>query len=230
MGPLRRAHRPDRLAVARARGFTLIEMLVSLAILTIIAVIVLTSHASFTNSLIVTNAAYDVALSLRQAESFGVSSRNSGAIANAGYGIDFSTANLSSYVLFVDNHPNNCGPGSLPSCKPGNGVYNAGADGLVSTYTINAGIGVSKLCVYRGGSSYCSGGGSNLFALDIVFTRPNTAANIAFLKNAALYPGDQGPGDPLTGACITLSTPDGTSQRGISVSSVGQVSPVASCP
>jgi prepilin-type N-terminal cleavage/methylation domain-containing protein len=226
MGSILRLAR-SRLSAARARGFTLIEMLVSLAILMIIAVVVLTSHASFSNSLIVTNAAYDVALSLRQAESFGITSRGYGTAVNAGYGVHFFSSQPSSYILFVDDSPNSCGSGSTPDCKVGQGSYDSGSDGIVSTYTINAGITVSRFCVYRGSVSYCTGGGSHTFALDIVFKRPNTEAELSYFKDGTLYPDSAT--SLNTSACITLTAPAGGS-RAVAVSSVGQVSTVASCP
>lgn len=207
----------------------MIEMLVSIAILMIIAAVVLTSHASFTNSLIVTNAAYDISLSLRQAESFGISSRGSGGAANAGYGLHFTNrAPASSYTFFTDTSP--AASCSTPDCKPGDGLYTQGSDGLVSTYTINAGISIVKLCGYLGAASYCSGSG-HAYVLDVVFTRPNTSAQISLKKDGSCVPGGSGGRcTPLSSGCILLSSPDGSSQRAISVSAVGQVSPAASCP
>lgn len=58
-----------------AAGFTLIEMMVTVAMAAIIMAVVLFENTKFNNSIILTNAAYEVALTVRQAQVFGLSSR-----------------------------------------------------------------------------------------------------------------------------------------------------------
>ncbi|MGH7175638.1 MAG: pilus assembly FimT family protein, partial [Minisyncoccia bacterium] len=123
-------------SLRRSSGFTLIEMMVSLAIVTIIAGVVLTSHSSFSNSLIVSNTAYDVALSMREAQSYGIGVRGLGSTVNVGYGLDFSAATPLSYRFFSDGYGGaTCGASAPPNCKPGDGVYSANHDAVVSNYT-----------------------------------------------------------------------------------------------
>src|ERR1043166_8621201 len=97
--------RNARRLAARARvqeGFTLIEMLMVLAIIVIITTIALSGQTLFNSSVVLTNTAYDVALSLRQTETFGIASRVFNGVANAGYGIEFSKATPASYVSYAD--------------------------------------------------------------------------------------------------------------------------------
>ena len=50
----------------RKAGFTLIEMIIVIAIIGIITLVVIVSQGSFNKSLILSNAAYDLALALRR--------------------------------------------------------------------------------------------------------------------------------------------------------------------
>ena len=84
------------------RGFTLIEMLVVLAIIVVISAIVFTGENNFNRSFFITNTVYDVALTLRQAQTYGLSSQAYGATQNAGYGIYISNESPSTYVMFAD--------------------------------------------------------------------------------------------------------------------------------
>ena len=52
------------LALSLSKGFTLIELMVVLAIIVVITTVVLTSQSSFNKSLILANTSYDIALSL----------------------------------------------------------------------------------------------------------------------------------------------------------------------
>ena len=195
-------------------------MLVSLAILTILSAVLLSSHASFSNSIIITNAAYDVALSLRNAEGYGIGSRGYGAVVNTGYGLDFTPTTPTSYRFFADTSP--AAGSSAPDAKPGDGVYTAGQDALVTTYRIGDGITISDFCGLMNGNWKCASQGNSLTQMDIVFTRPNATPTITGIIGASTH--------ALSAACLTLSTPQGSS-RYVSVSLGGLVSAVAtSCP
>ena len=57
------------------RGFTLIEMMVSVGIFALITTLIMVSGRSFGGSVLLTNLAYDVALSVRRAQTFGINVR-----------------------------------------------------------------------------------------------------------------------------------------------------------
>jgi len=192
-----------------------------LAIITIITIIVITSQSDFNKTLILQNTAYDVALTLRSAETFGLGSRASGTTVNAGYGLHFSSGTNDSFILFADASGGASCAGQPPSCKPGDYIYTSGSDILVQTYTLGNGITVSDFCAYPsvgvGSCKYAHGGG--LSYLNIVFERPNPISHIS--ANGSLYTG---------GACITLTSPQG-GFRYISVAASGQINGSApSCP
>lgn len=216
------------------RGFTLIELLVVLAIITIITAVTFTSQGSFNKSIILTNTAYDVALSLRSAETYGIGSRVAGAASNAGYGLHFVRAAPSNFTLFADvNSPaDGChtlpsaeqGGAGAPNAMPGNCVYDNGE--TVTDYALGNGITVYDFCAYSS-RWYCANNatyGNDLTSLDIVFARPNPDPFI-FEKNIS-----NNIIGPFINACITLSSRQG-GFRFISVTTSGAITANApSCP
>jgi len=206
--------------------------MVVLAIIVVISVVVLASQSSFNKTIILTNTAYDVALTLRSAETYGLSSRVTGASANAGYGINFQKATPGSFILFVDFYPapstlSVCHPtsdASSPSALPGDCVYQPDQGERVSEYVLGNGITIADFCIFaldRWWCAYAQGGG--LSSLDIVFARPNPDP---FMSVNGLYFS----AIPISAACLALTSPQGGA-RFISVAASGQiVANAASCP
>jgi general secretion pathway protein H len=217
------------------RGFTLIEMIVVLVIITIIMAIILVNQATFSHSLLLTDTAYTVALSIRETQSLGLSSEKFSSIQNAGYGIDFLASTPSSYIQFADILPgsptnsttNNAwcpaGTPGTPNAKPGNCVYD-GASELAHTYVFNQAY-TQGFCAYLNGvSAGCSNSGGNLLkALDIVFLRPNTST----IMTATLSSGSEVQADT---ACIQVIAPGNAAVRYVKVTQLGEVSVAEACP
>ena len=61
-------------------GFTLIEMLVVVAIITVVTAVMFSNQSNFSSSVLLANTTYDVALSARDAETYGLGTRAAGAI------------------------------------------------------------------------------------------------------------------------------------------------------
>ena len=157
--------------------------MVVLAIIGIIMSIVLTNQSSFNKTLILQNTAYDIALALRSAETYGIGSRASGTISNSGYGVHFQAGTPSSFLLFADTSPNaTC---STPDCKPGDNIYVNNADTIIQNYTLGNGISVNDFCVFNGSWSCASSGG--ISSIDIVFARPNPDASIHINGSPSIY-------------------------------------------
>lgn len=202
------------------RGFTLIELMVVLAIMTVIMTIVLANQSSFNKTLILANAAYDIALTLRFAEAHGLGSRAVGTASNVAYGVHLVRGSQNSFILFADTVPaTSCG---TPDCKAGDHVYADGADALVQTYMLGNGMTISDFCAQSTGSWSCAAAGG-LTSLDIVFERPNPDP---FMSANGLYSATF----PVTAACLTVSSPQGGA-RFVSIAASGQIIPnAASCP
>lgn len=199
------------LVLSLSKGFTLVELMVVLAIIVIITSVVLTSQSSFNKTLILSNTAYDIALTLRSVETYGLGSRALGTTVNAGYGLHFDGGTSGSFILFADTWPiASC---DRPDCKPGDNVYTSGADSLVQTYTLGNRMTISDFCALSGGSWSCG-----LSSLDIVFSRPNPDALIS--ANGLSY----------SSACITVTSPQG-GMKYVSIAASGQINADASsCP
>ena len=182
------------------RGFSLVELIVVVAIFGVITVIVLVGHASFRSSIILGNLAYDVALSVRQAQSFGLGVRGFGTGTeqfNVAYGIHFDSGSNNSYILFVDQNRN--------------GQYD-GVSELIQLFTLARGYTIGNFCGgFSTGGEKC--GPLNLNFLDIVFDRPEPDA--LFLSSATT--------DIYNSARISVHAPQG-GERNIIIGVTGQIS------
>lgn len=148
-------------------GFTLIELLVSIAIITVITSVVLVNHNRFNGSIFLGNLSYDVALSVRQAQIYGLSVREFGGSFNIGYGVHFDDATPTSFFIFADIDRNQ--------------RYNVATDSIVETLTITRRNAISKFCATPFGinqTEKCTDSGTPISTLDIAFNRPDPEAVI----------------------------------------------------
>lgn len=194
--------------------------MVVLAIIVVISTVILSSQGSFNRTLMLANTAYDMALTFRSAQTFGLSSRAAGVAPNVRYGLHFQNATPNtSYILFADTSPAaSCG---TPDCKPGDYLYTSGPRGdapPVQTYGLNNSITIGNFCASTGVTWLCenrsgpySGG---LSALDITFSRPDADVSIRATTG--------GPYASYTAACLAVASPQGD-VRTISISSAGQI-------
>lgn len=178
----------------KSGGFTLIEMITVVAIFGLVSAIVLTNYNNFTNGSLLTNMSYEMALSIREAQTFGVAvaNRSSSDFDNS-FGIHFTApsdgSGSSAYYLYEDLN--------------GNRSFDTSpADETKQEYVLQRNIKIVRLET----DTNCSKSPSEL---SILFDRPNPEPKIG---------GD--PDDP--GARITLETSDGII-RYVIVRSNGQI-------
>ncbi len=203
---MRRSHKGNR-------GFTLVELLVCIGIFVFMTGLLVAKYGNFNQSVLLTDIAYDAALVVRTAQTYGLSVKGNANVAGScnqsfqcSYGIHFSkspdgNANTKMILYAV-----------LPT--PGNANYdyepgNTSAD--ISTYAIRRGGTISDVCV--GPSSTCT---VTATTLDIVFKRPDPTAIICAgtsCNSAYHY------------AKITIKGTD-NSTRGVEVRNNGQISVV----
>lgn len=180
-----------------SRGFTLIEMLIVLAIIGVITAIAVTGQQSFDRSVILTNTTYDAALSIREAQAYGFSGKSATLAAsdsgNYAYGIDFNINTPTKYTLFADNgisiskslnqacHSESIIKSALflpPDYKKGDCYFSSGAgindDTIIKKFTINNGVTITGTCIYTSSNLKQCAQISGNRQLDISFTRPNS--------------------------------------------------------
>lgn len=133
------------------KGFSLAEMLISVAIIGLITAVIMARYDEFDDSVTLQNIAYEVALAAREAQVLGVSVRGVADSFGSAFGIHFELSNT--YVIFQD--------------LDDDGVYDDGEEVTVST--LQGGMVINDLCA----DADCT-----ITELDITFERPNPDANI----------------------------------------------------
>jgi type II secretory pathway pseudopilin PulG len=178
-------------------GFTLIELLAVTGIMILITGLVLANNNKFNGTILLQNVAYDIALSIREAQVYGISVQNFNGSYAASYGMHFQRngGGSSIYILFAD-------------AVTVNGTYDTGE--LVQSTTLSGGYQIKDLCSTPPPPSaeVCS-----LNSLDVTFVRPEPDA---YIRSSA-YSGLN------DSARIQISSVSGAT-RNIVIGSNGQIS------
>jgi prepilin-type N-terminal cleavage/methylation domain-containing protein len=146
------------------KAFTLVELLVSVGIFALMTALVVIKYGNFNQSVLLTNLAYDVALTIRTAQTYGLSVKSADDTASSyssptyAYGVDLAIGTKDRFVLFADRTPNT--------------VYDSGEE--ISTYMMKRGAVISGVCAAN--SSDCTLGTTG--TLTLLFKRPDPQANI----------------------------------------------------
>lgn len=168
------------------KGFTILEMLAVLAIFGVMTSVVIFNYGKFTSDTILTNMAYEVALTIREAQIYGVSVRNpvTGGIQPTSFSVPYGVhldAGSNIYYLFADK---------LPTGNP-NGIFSpvncVTSEECVTPYTLQRNVIISdvrKNCISDGDG------------LNISFKRPNPEARFDNATN-------------INSSDIELTAPDG---------------------
>lgn len=182
------------------KGFTLVELMISVGIFALITALLVAKYGTFNQGILLTNLAYDVALTLRTAQSYGLNVKSTPGGTdrysnefNLPYGVHFdkgisgTPAPNTQIIFFADN---------------GDWQYTS-SDQVISTYNIKRGSKIETIC---GGTdnAHCN---TTLNALDVIFIRPDPDA---IMTGNAVY------------AEITLKSSDGGTKKVI-VRRTGQI-------
>lgn len=88
------------------RGFGLVELMVSISIMTLVSTVILVKNRSFNNALLLRNQAYEIAFTLRQAQLLAVSGNKEATSNSNQYGVYFDVTGTPAngqYRLFRDD-------------------------------------------------------------------------------------------------------------------------------
>jgi len=197
-------------------GFTLIELLVVIGIITIVSALIFADNNRFGGQALLDNLAYDIALSVREAQVYGISVRQTTAGQfNSGYGMHFNIntpALQTTYNLFADSK--NATNQPVPD-----GIYEPGEDVSPSPFIIGRGFYITQLCVTNAVGEDCASAKS----LDILYVRPEPDAYISINGTLQYDVGGNLLPSSYTQARIVVTSPRGDSMN-ILVLSNGQIS------
>lgn len=212
----------------KKRGFTVIELIVSISIFVLMTSLLITNYSKFDSQILLSNLAYDVALAVRTAQTYGISVQgqikdSSGFKYNYAYGVAFCRLQKSaSSPMSSGCYDNNSALSWFGNNEivlftdiNNNKVFDKD-DTRMSVYSIKRGAKVSNLCFTSGGGETC-----NKSRMDITFLRPN--------PDAMLCAGDGANPSSCTNADlkqevrIEVESSEGA-RRNVVVNKTGQVS------
>ncbi len=198
-------------------GFTLTELIVSIAIVSVIMTVVLLSQSEYTDGIALSNLAEEISLTVSQTQVYSVGVREFSAGSgefSASFGVVFSfigSGDNHSYIYFADRDGSGHYSSSW-SCPVG------GSSECLEKVEITRGNSISSICsVEASGSGFSENCG--LGRVDITFSRPNTDATLKFYTMG----GSEYSDSDIRGAKIVLESPKGQ-ERSVTVYSTGQVS------
>jgi prepilin-type N-terminal cleavage/methylation domain-containing protein len=200
--------------INRTSGFTLVELMVTVTIMLIMTGTVIFNYGQFNESSVMNQVAYDLSLTIRQAQVYGVAAKQgTGSLSDSidintidsanfksAYGVHFDTTDNKQFILFID--------------VDDSGTYNDSAEQL-QTYSFQRGIKIEEICVTGHGGSCGSGNGKTAGVLDITFLRPDPEANFK-TSNPVMNGGDS--------ATIYLQNADDNIHKSVVVYPTGQIS------
>lgn len=186
----------------------------------VVSSVILIQQQKFDSSTVLRSLAYSVALSIRQAQVYGVSvlgtSTQNGVVNYApAYGVFFNSTDTQ-YILFAD--------------LQNSGQYVPGE--ATQVFTLSSGYIISEFCATTAGSSprqrcwYANNsGGSTLSSLSIVFKRPNPNACFSTTPVSPSACATPPSGETYSSAYIQLQAAgDPANTRSVSVSLTGEIS------
>lgn len=178
------------------KGFSLIEILVAIAIMLLILGVALFNHREFGNTVTLTNLAYDVALSVRKSQVFGISVREVSIGSDqfdVPYGNYFYTDPLTgenNYVFFADEDGDGRYDGSVnvADCRAATGE-------LCEGFRLPENFSIEQICIETATVS-CT----NVDDLHVTYRRP---------EPNAIFDYGTGSSTAVIRADITLQSPEG---------------------
>ena len=205
-----------KVGLVKKAGFTLIELIVVLGIFALIMSVALFNQASLSSNVLITNLAYETALAVREAQTYGISVKATASSTldsnfDMGYGAYFDISKSDQMVVFGD--------------ADGNKTYteNRNPTELQYLYKVQnqRGNRITAICVANGtapGVPCHTGVNSySVNKLAIMFKRPNPESVFNVVDDASGVSQYTGP------AVIVVNNIDNSNCRAIVVEATGQI-------
>ena len=185
-------------------GFTLVEMIVTVGIFAVITSVVFAGYRDFDGGIVLTNLAYEIAITIRQAQVYGLSVRDaSGGPSpfNVRYGIHLPGLIPNAFILFADVNDDQTYTSLVTPPE------------LIENLSITRGNIIDDFCgTIAPGVSECAKTGGITW-LDIMFLRPDPDA-LFRSSTGAVY----------QSATVVVKSPRTNGTKTITVLSTGQIS------
>ncbi len=204
-----------------SKGFSLVELVVTVSIMSVILTIVLMGQSRYTNVASLNANINEAALVVRQAQTYGISVREfSPGLEefNVGYGVSFLLAGSSSdkeYIFFADR-----GSADLYRYSSNWNCPTDSSSECLSKLFLTNGNTISQICYksLSSGTESCMG---NNRRMDITFTRPETSVSIRFFNASGVV--ESTPSDLEYGK-VTFRSATGNVYKSLYVYPTGQIS------
>lgn len=216
----------------KLKGFTIVEMIVVVAIFALVSVVVFANYTTISTSATVTSTSQDIALSIRKAQQYALGFR-SPQIQNqtdslGGFGVRFG-GNLTStdskqFILFADfNETASMGSNDHVYTGTSCGTLTKGNECL-EQLSITTSDKISSVCMSTNGTSSSSSNNclSSTQVLNISFTRPYPDAYFCYQTNGGSCTTTLS-NNPISDVTITINASDGT-KRKVTIWNTGQIS------
>lgn len=159
------------------------EIMVVMSITVLLSGVILFNYSSFSDNLALSSAGQEVLLTLRQAQQYGISVKESSAGSgqfNYAYGVSFDNRDVYNYYFFVDRNNNR-------TFDIGDGCGSSNTE-CVSKETFRNGVRVYDVCDNNSCPPH-----PNITGMQVTFMRPNPDAEIDFSNNNGVLWGDPQP-------------------------------------
>lgn len=176
--------------------------------------LVLVKYQSFNGGIVLTNLAYEIALTIREAQTYGINVKGQVSNFNLSYGVHLDTSSPTSFIMFADNQQNTPDQYGI---RTGDGKYDGGSSSFdinVDTFMLKRGIVINKFCVGVS-PEICSSSGSGS-KLDITFNRPDPSAIINYYDGSGNW-------SRSSSARIQVIATGNNAKKDIIVQSTGQI-------
>ncbi len=178
-------------------GFTLIELLVVFFVSSVVATVVMTNFGDFTSETEFENEALNIALTIRQAQVYGISAKETTTGFNTEYGVVFNKSTPSSFTLNTFRDIDN------------NKFYTSDEVNVEETFLIKGDFEIIDLCI----EASCIYTGTAF-----VFKRPDPSSHIYFRFLGNIFAGGA-----FTNGRIVLERISDGSIKTINVTDTGQI-------
>lgn len=193
------------------RGFTVVELLVTVGIVVLVTGVVMIRYSSFNSSVLLSSQAYLTGFDIREAQSLAISVRGNSSQFREEYGMYFDMADTDQYLLFQDDDSNgDHDPARYHSGEAVGAPYKV--DSRFEILNICATNSSSRTCYAEDPSSTGESVDASLSSIAISFQRPDF--------DAALYSDAK---TNLTSAEIHIGTQDSSIIKKVIVYSSGQI-------